>query len=358
MGERRRTGRSRELEARRAAGRIVTGGPRRGTRTLLKVGSDFYILASSLASRRATRVLANGESFAVFETGGDILESPLEALGFFCCDTRYLSRFELRIAGETPYFLNSYLSDDNAQLRVNLTNPDLGIHGGAIHLRRDEIQIERSWVLADPAMFHRLRVRNYTRTPLQLPLEFTFAVDFADLFEVRGIKRKRRGDFFAPKVGANSVRFSYKGLDKVRRTAEITFQQKPHALSRNRASFLLDLKPDAQAELEIRITGHSEGDRSVWSNHPRSHLHRFDQALTARRSEIANLEAECSRISTNNELFDSLLRRSAADLTSITCHRPSGTFMMAGIPWFATLFGRDSALTAMSMLPFNPGIAS
>jgi len=147
MGERRRTLRSRKLEAGRAAGRSVTGRPKRETRTLLKAGSDFYILASSLASRRATRVLANGESFAVFETGGDILESPIEALGFFCSDTRYLSRIEPRFAGETPYFLNSYLSDDNEQLRVNLTNPDLGIHGGAIRLRRDEIQVERSWVL-------------------------------------------------------------------------------------------------------------------------------------------------------------------------------------------------------------------
>src|SRR5713226_8265013 len=358
MGERRRTVRSLKLEARRAARRIVPGHPARETRTMLKVGSDFYILASSLASRRATRVLANGESFVVFETGGDILESPLEALGFFCSDTRYLSRFELRIAGETPYFLNSYLSDDNAQLRVNLTNPDLGIQGGAIHLRRDEIQIERSWVLADSAMFHRLRVRNYARSPLQLPLEFAFAVDFADLFEVRGVKRKRRGDFFAPKVRAHSVTFSYKGLDKARRIAEVVFQQKPHALSSNRASFLLDLKPDAQVEFEIRVTGRSEGDRSARPSHPRPRLHSFDQALTARRTEIANLEAECARIETNNELFDSLLRRSAADLTSIVCRRPSGTFMMAGIPWFGTLFGRDSALTAMSMLPFNPSIAS
>ena len=131
MGERRRTVGSRKLEARRAAGRIVPGHSTRETRTMLKVGSDFYILASSLASRRATRVLADGESFAVFETGGDIFESSLEVLGFFRSDTRYLSQFELRIASETPYFLNSYLSDDNAQLRVNLTNPDLGIHGGA-----------------------------------------------------------------------------------------------------------------------------------------------------------------------------------------------------------------------------------
>jgi glycogen debranching enzyme len=96
---------------------------------MVKIGSDFYILASSLASCRSTRVLAGGESFALLDAGGDILESPLEALGFFHRDTRYLSRSELKIAGEVPYLLNSYLSDDNAQLRVNLTNPDLEVHG-------------------------------------------------------------------------------------------------------------------------------------------------------------------------------------------------------------------------------------
>ena len=45
--------------------------------TVVKVGSDYYVLASSLASRREREVLANGRSFAVFETAGDIIDSPL-----------------------------------------------------------------------------------------------------------------------------------------------------------------------------------------------------------------------------------------------------------------------------------------
>ena len=85
--------------------------------TVVKVGSDYYVLASSLASRRASEVLADGRSFAVFEIAGDIIDSPLEALGFFESDTRHLSRFEMLIAGAEPYFLNSYLSDDRAQFR-------------------------------------------------------------------------------------------------------------------------------------------------------------------------------------------------------------------------------------------------
>ena len=42
----------------------------RVSRNVLKVGSDFYVLASALASRRVSRVLADGQSFAVFDIGG------------------------------------------------------------------------------------------------------------------------------------------------------------------------------------------------------------------------------------------------------------------------------------------------
>src|SRR5437879_4906889 len=99
--------RQRDISAPPQAGRAVRRPATRQARTVLKVGSDFYVLASSLASRRVTRVLADGQNFAVFDAGGDILESPLEALGFFHRDTRYLSHCELRVAGEAPYFLNS-----------------------------------------------------------------------------------------------------------------------------------------------------------------------------------------------------------------------------------------------------------
>jgi hypothetical protein len=84
-------------------------------------------------------------------------------LAFFHRDTRHLSRFELKIAGETPYYLNSYTSRENAQLRINLSNPDLSIDGAEIKLPRNSIQIERNWVIAGAAIFHKAIVRNYTR---------------------------------------------------------------------------------------------------------------------------------------------------------------------------------------------------
>jgi glycogen debranching enzyme len=327
--------------------------PREEADTVIKVGQDFYVLASSLASRRATRVLANGDSFAVFEIGGDVLGSPLEALGFFHRDTRYLSRFELKIAGETPNYLNSSSSSENAQIRINLSNPDLGVRGEAIELPSNSIQIERNWVLDGSALFHKAVIRNYSRKRVEIPLDFLFAVDFADLFEVRGLQRHRRGNYSQPDVGDENVRFSYRGLDGVRRFTDVTFDPQPTRLEANRGAFLFPLAPDQQKELEVRIAVSCENEPSR-NGHGR--VVRFEQALEDRRAEIARFDPGWCRISASNAPLDLLLRRSCADLTSIIKLAPEGTFMMAGIPWFATLFGRDSILTALFALPFNPAI--
>ncbi len=318
-------------------------------RTVIKVGTHFYIHASSLASRRATRVLVNGESFAVFEAGGDVLETPHEPLGFFHRDTRYLSRFELKIAGETPHYLNSYISGENAQLRVNLSNPDLKIGTEDIELPNNSIQIERDWVIAGSALFHKVVLRNYARLPVEVPLDFLFGADFADLFEVRGIKRQRRGEFREPEVARDSVRFRYQGLDGKGRSTQVRFDSRPAALHPGRASFRLTLEPDEQRELEVMIAG---GCDDVVAPTPV----RFAGALADRRSEIARYNPGWSTITASNESLNTLIRRSSADLTSIIQYAPEGTFTMAGIPWFATLFGRDSTLTALSVLPFNPAL--
>jgi glycogen debranching enzyme len=319
---------------------------------VIKASSDFHVHGSALTSRRGARVLVNGESFAVFEVGGDILETPDEPLGFFHRDTRYLSRFELKIAGATPYYLNSYASQENAQLRINLSNPDLGFRGEEIQLPRNSIQLERSWVIAGPALFHKLKVRNYAHLPVEISLGFLFGVDFADVFEVRGFKRSRVGTPCKPQVTDTCVTFLYHGLDSVTRFAKIVFESPPSTLESGQATFVFTLQPDEDRDFEVQIIGGSE-ERGENNQIPV----RFADALTQRRSEIARLDPGWAKISASHESFDLLLKRSAADLTSMVRFAPEGTFLMAGIPWYATLFGRDSILTALFALPFNPALA-
>jgi len=324
--------------------------------TVVKVGSDYYVLASSLASRRASQVLANGRSFAVFETAGDIIDSPLEALGFFNSDTRHLSRFEMLIAGAEPYFLNSYLSDDRAQFRATLTNADLGKKGQPDWLPRNSIRVNRGWVLDDASLYHRLSLHNYIGTAVDIEIDFYYAVDFADVFEVRGLRRKRRGEMLSPSVGDSGVELRYRGLDNNLRSTEIRFDSAPAEINENRAVFMLHLEPGENRDLECQVT--ASGQSQPVSGSSATRAANFGAALEARESELSAFRSGWAGISSSNSEFASMIRRSAVDLTSIITDGTNGdAFIMAGVPWFATLFGRDSIITALSILPFHPEIA-
>jgi glycogen debranching enzyme len=323
-------------------------------REIIKIGTDFYILASSLAGRRVTRVLANGEGFAVLDAGGDIVASPLEPMGYFHADTRYLSRLEFRIAGQTPSLLSSYLSDDRGELCVNLTNPDLTDGLETLTLPRTSVQIERSCVLFGNEFFQRVSLRNFANSPIALILEFLLDVDFADLFEVRGVIRKRHGKRHDPLVTGNHIKFRYDGLDGVERLSVAAFEPSPRRLAADCASYQVQLEPNATAAIAVRISAEAKpGSTSAASAKAIS----FADARSSHRSNLKKSREEMASLAAGNEPFDLLLNRSAAALTSLISNRADGTFIMAGIPWFATLFGRDSLITALAMLPYYPAIA-
>ncbi len=323
--------------------------------SLRRISGDFYILASAMASRRSTRVLAQGESFAIFETSGDILDSPLEALGFFHRDTRHLSCFEIRIAGEVPHFLNSYVSDDNTEVRANLTNPDLVSRDDSRLLPRDLIQIERSWVLSGARLMQRIALRNFASSTVKIEVDFALGADFRDMFEVRGLARKNRGESQPPKVGSSSVEFRYTGLDGIGRATSVDFSRKPTRLAESSASFMLTLKRDAAMEMEIRIEARQDHSRA---NGRVAVPRTFGDALERRRREVGEVASGFTRITTSNQIANSLIERSLGDLAALTTINERGHTIMAGIPWFATLFGRDSIITALSVLPFFPELAA
>jgi glycogen debranching enzyme len=324
--------------------------------TVVKVGSDYYVLASSLASRRASQVLANGRSFAVFETAGDIIDSPLEALGFFNSDTRHLSRFEMLIAGAEPYFLNSYLSDDRAQFRATLTNADLGKKGQPDWLPRNSIRVNRGWVLDDASLYHRLSLHNYVDVAVELEIDFYYAVDFADVFEVRGLRRKRRGEMLSPSVDDTGVELRYRGLDNNLRSTEIRFDSAPAEINEHRAVFVLHLEPGENRDLECQVT--ASGQSQPVSGRAIRRAANFGAALEERQSELSAFRDGWAGIAASNSEFSTMIRRSVVDLTSIITDGTNGdAFIMAGVPWFATLFGRDSIITSLSILPFHPEIA-
>src|SRR5215217_6797279 len=101
--------------------------------------SDHYIEAQTSLVERSLRTLKTGDAFAVLDTHGDCGTVPDSPEGLFFRDTRYLSRFEFRIAGRRPLLLGSVIQDDNAALTVDLTNTDVRLENEV--LPRDIIAI-------------------------------------------------------------------------------------------------------------------------------------------------------------------------------------------------------------------------
>src|SRR5262249_59844427 len=144
------------------------------------------------STARPRRTLKHGDTFILVDSHGDIGVIPDGADGLFHTDTRFLSLFALTLDGAQPLLLGSNVNDDNSMLTVDMTNPDIW-RGAHLVLPKDTVHLVRSLFLWRGTAHQRLAVGNYGDHPVEVNLTFRFDGDFADLFEVRGTQRARRG---------------------------------------------------------------------------------------------------------------------------------------------------------------------
>jgi glycogen debranching enzyme len=203
--------------------------------------APFHITATRAVGRRP-HTLKDGDTFAVFDSYGDIVATPGGPDGLFYQDTRYLSHLELLINEKRPLLLGSNIRDDNSALFVDLTNPDF-ILGQHIVLEKDTVHISRTIFLWRETAYQRFGVRNYGDQPIDLFLSILFENDFADLFEVRGSHRERRGIATTKLRGDDQVLLKYLGLDRKTRHTTLTFDPPPDRLATGVANYDLHLAP-------------------------------------------------------------------------------------------------------------------
>src|SRR5437773_4449739 len=173
--------------------------------------SPFYIPMTGPAAR-PRRSLKHDDTFIVLDSHGDIGASAGGSDGLFNCDTRYLARLELLLDDVLPLLLGSNLRDDNSGLTVDLTNPDV-YRNGRIVLQKDMLHIVRTIFLWHGTAYQRIGLQNHGDRRASFDLTLMFDSDFADLFEVRGEKRPRRGIGSGKLVGPAEVTLEYRGLD-------------------------------------------------------------------------------------------------------------------------------------------------
>jgi glycogen debranching enzyme len=305
----------------------------------------FYISATQSGSRRR-RSLKHNDTFIVIDTHGDIGTSAGGTDGLFYQDTRFLSRLQLLLNDAQPLLLGSNLRDDNAALVVDLTNPDL-FSDQLIVLERDTVHILRTIFLWQDTAYQRFGVRNYADRAVDIRLSILFANDFADLFEVRGTHRERRGTTTAQLRGDDQVLLNYHGLDDKLRRTTLTFDPPPDRLTTNVAIYDLRLKPGETRPLFL----------AAGCNEAKPRPAPLLRALTATRRELREATRGRTSVETSNDLFNEMLCRSAADLEMLMTDTPQGRYPYAGIPWFSTTFGRDGLITALQMLWWSPDVA-
>jgi glycogen debranching enzyme len=296
---------------------------------------------------RPRRSLKHDDTFIVLDSHGDIGASAGGPDGLFNADTRYLARLELVLDDVQPLLLGSNLRDDNSALTIDLTNPDV-YDQGRIVLQKDMLHIVRTIFLWRGTAYQRIGIQNHGDRRASFDLTLLFDNDFADLFEVRGEKRPRRGIGAGRLLGPADVVLDYKGLDKLTRCTALHFDPQPTGLTVNAATYHFDLAPHQVSSLFVAVS----------CNQPAGTKHaRFFSSLLAHRREMRRSTAGAASIETSNDIFNEVLCQSMADLNILMTDTPQGRYPYAGIPWYSTTFGRDGLITALQMLWIDPRVA-
>ena len=279
--------------------------------------------------------------FLLTDPTGNI-ENNNSGLGLYSHDTRHLSAYGFLLDGRYPMVLLSTADSGFSQEQI------LGNHQAVQEGRivgRCTVELSRQRVL-NGYLEERLRITNYNSFPVSVRPSYHFDADFADIFEVRGHQRIQHGTLSPPEVTDRSICYRYLGADGGWRRTMVVFGQPPSEISAEGAAFDLSLGPREAVELSFRVLvdERAAGD--------------FAQELEQLRGEYSQWRDAFSRVQTDNEGFNHVLSRSLSDLRMLWTRDPQGdSFFAAGTPWFSTLFGRDSIITALQTLPFRPELA-
>lgn len=309
----------------------------------------YYIVAPAPLAGERDRVLKQGDTFAVFDHHGDIRPVGMKEQGLFHEGTRFLSCLVLRLGRGEPMFLSSTVKEDNALLAVDLTNPDIR-EGGHVAVPRGTVHLFRGIFLWEGACYQRVRLRNYGAARVEVSFAVRFEADFADIFEVRGTPRPRRGRALPRADTDDALVLAYEGLDGVVRRTRLTFSPAPRQITATEAHFTVVLDPQQEATFNLTVA--CEGGSCAPPQ-----ARNYDEGLEQATEVLRVAKRRACDVYTSNEQFNDWINRSLADLGMMVTRTPEGLYPYAGVPWFSTPFGRDGIVTALQTLWLDPDIA-
>lgn len=315
----------------------------------VRLESDrYYILATSSYADDRTKVLNVGDTFAIFDRWGDNKQIGQGVQGIYHEGTRFICDTEFRINGYRPLLLSSNIKIENEIFSIDLTNPRIELEENRV-LEKGVIHIGRSKFLREGACYESVVLHNHDINTHVLETSFFFRSDFRDIFEVRGMKRDKRGIILPPQIDNHGhLKLAYEGLDGIKRTAWVQFESETEWVEGSSVIFPVRLDPGERVEIRYAILL-QVGDQPVI----------FDPYSTALEKVLDDLKEgkkNITSIETDNEQFSNWIDRSKFDLLSLLRNTEHGPYPYAGVPWYNTAFGRDGIITALESLWIAPQI--
>jgi glycogen debranching enzyme len=297
--------------------------------------------------------ILEGSTFCVSDELGDISEPTM---GFFADDTRFLSRWVLTINGARPLMLSSR-KVEYYSAAFFLRNPVVG------GLRHDEVSIARERFVGD-SMQEQLAVSNHSARRLEFDLTLELGNDFADIFAVKSYDFALGDPDHArplppavpPVYEADDNQFvfsvSENGFDGL---TQVVLSERGETEG-STVTYRIELEPRETWRLCADVIPATDGQRIAVQLAQR----RFGDELARVRASLA---AWRLRVPQLRSVWDDLthsFRQSVADLSSLRMGEDTwvpGQLPAAGMPWFMTVFGRDTLITCLQTLLFGPELA-
>jgi glycogen debranching enzyme len=300
-------------------------------------------------AREELLALKSGTTFVCTRPDGDIRARRASGEGLYARDTRHLSELRLTVGGVAPVLLSSVMESGHHAV-INATNPTL--HAGGLQVPQETLNIRRTLVVSE-RLFCEVRVRSFRPGPVLTSLELALGADFADVFEVRGVGRRTGGSVLEPRIDGNKALLAYVGADGEGRKTIVEFDPAPDRCEvsglRVVAGWDLELGPGAPVTISLTARpGYGESESSDGG---------LAEAATRLEQASRSWRLACTRVTTDNELFDRFVDASLRDLHALMMPAAGGSLPAAGIPWYVAPFGRDSLLTACESLMINPEVA-
>jgi glycogen debranching enzyme len=293
-------------------------------------------------------VIKVNDLFLLTDEKGNIPENHYYGLGLYTKDTRFLSKFDLKIFGEEPVLLSSE-AEQNYETSILLTNPHIE-NNGELQLWRESVEIKRHRFIYNGVLYESITLKNYYPQPVSIDFSLHVDADFSDMFIVRGFQNGQTGQKTGITKSNKTLTFHYLGADHVERSTHIDWDADAKTVTNNGdITFDVDLNHAEEKTITVQIAP------TVGDLEPKT-INKTE-ALQALQTSFENWRDQTTAVETDHKPSQRLIDRGIADLRVLLTDVGYGSFPVAGLPWFGVPFGRDSLIAALQMLPFNPEVA-